>query len=589
MIGDCQAAALVSRSASIDWLCLPRFDSGACFAALLGNAGHGRWKIAPLAPARSITRRYRPGTLVLETSFSTDEGRVTVVDFMPIRDALPNVVRIVVGDEGRVRLSTELILRLDYGSIVPWVRRADDGIRAIAGPERISLHTGVPLHGRDLTTVGEFSVSRGDRVPFCLSWHPSYEDEPFCLDAEKALEATEKWWREWSGRCEYTGPWKDHVVRSLVTLKALSDSRTGGIVAAPTTSLPEKIGGVRNWDYRYCWLRDATFTLYALMQAGYSDEARDWREWLLRAAAGEPSKLQIMYGVDGARRLTELEIPWLPGYEKSAPVRIGNAASSQLQLDVYGELMDAMHQCYRANLEPEEAAWRLQRALLGFLEKGWHEPDQGIWEVRGPQRHFTHSKVMAWVAVDRAIKSAELGGFAAPLPRWRALREEIHAQACLRGYDPELKSFVQSYGSKRLDASLLRIPLVGFLPWDDERVRGTVAAIEKHLMFQGLLRRYLPDESVEGLPDNEGVFLPCSFWLCDNMVLAGRHTEARALFERLIGLENDVGLMSEEYDPEVGRLVGNFPQAFSHVAIIISAMNLGDGKKGQPAASRGET
>jgi GH15 family glucan-1,4-alpha-glucosidase len=573
LIGDCQSAALVSRDGSIDWLCLPRFDSPACFAALLGDASNGLWRIAP-EERYDVTRRYRKETLVLETTFATSSGRVTLVDAMPIREHHPHVVRFVVGERGSVRMRTQIILRFDYGSMIPWVRRADDGIRAIAGPDRVSIHTPVLLRGKDFTTVGEFTVNAGDRVPFVLDWHPSYVSEPRRLDPDVALSGAEDFWLVWSQRCTTKGPYRDAVVRSLITLKALTHARTGGILAAPTTSLPERIGGERNWDYRYCWLRDATFTLYALMHAGYLDEARAWREWLLRAAAGAPSKLQILYAVDGSRRLDELEVPWLPGYERSRPVRIGNAAAEQVQLDVYGELIDTLHQCYRSGLEPEEAAWPLQRALVEFLAKTWTEPDAGIWEVRGRPRRFTHSQVMAWCAVDRAIKSAQRSCFAAPLERWRALRETIHAETCARGFDSKRNSFVQAYGESHLDASLLRLPLVGFLPASDPRVQGTVAAIERELLHDGLVRRYHTSTDVDGLSHGEGLFLPCSFWLCDNYLLAGRHHEARALYERLLDLRNDVGLLSEEYDPVARRLVGNFPQAFSHVAVVVTALNL---------------
>jgi GH15 family glucan-1,4-alpha-glucosidase len=583
MIGDCHTAALVSRDASIDWLCLPHFDSGACFASLLGDERNGRWSLRPEGTVRETTRRYLPGSLVLETTFTTDEGKARVLDFMPIRgheangneETHPRVIRILVGERGRVTFRTRIVLRLDYGSIVPWVRRTKGGIRAIAGPDSISVDTPVSLHGKDMTTVGEVTVARGDRVPFILGWWPSHGKEPRCPDAERALKATERFWSSWSTRCVSESPWRDTVVRSLVTLKALTDARTGGIVAAPTTSLPEERGGVRNWDYRFCWLRDATFTLYAMLHAGYGEEARGWREWLLRAAAGEPDKLQIMYGVDGRRRLTELELPWLGGFEGAKPVRIGNGASGQCQLDVYGEILDAMHQSYRAKIAPDPAGWNLQRTLVNWLEHGWRQADQGIWEVRGPRRDFTHSKVMAWVAFDRAIKSARLlEDDDAPIERWSATRDEIHRQVCERGYDRGLRTFVQSYGSQRLDASLLMIPLVGFLPATDERVVGTVAAIERGLVKDGLVRRYVPEPSVEGVAGSEGAFLPCTFWLCDCDFLAGRIDRARERFERLLGLGNDVGLFAEEYDCEAKRFLGNFPQAFTHVSVVNTAMNL---------------
>jgi GH15 family glucan-1,4-alpha-glucosidase len=574
LIGDCRTAALVGRDGSIDWLCVPRYDSGACFAALLGTGEHGRFLIAPAGDIRETRRRYRPGTLVLETTFVTDEGEVTVIDCMPLREEVPRLVRQVVGVRGSVKMRMQLAIRFDYGRSVPWVRSIDGGISAIAGPDALLLHAGVPLRGEDLTTVSDFTVSEGDAVPFVLTWYKSFLPRPAPIDAADAIAKTAAFWETWSARCTYRGPWSEAVVRSLITLKALTDARTGGIVAAATTSLPEDIGGVRNWDYRFCWVRDATFTLYSLMHAGYREEAAEWREWLLRAVAGKPSQLQIMYGVAGERRLTELEIPWLPGYEASRPVRIGNAASEQLQLDVYGELMDAMHQCYRFGLEPDEPAWNLQRALLTFLESAWQEPDEGIWEVRGPRRQFTHSKVMAWVAMDRAIKSVENYGLVGPVERWKTVRASICEQILREGYDADLGAFVQYYGSKHLDASLLMIPFVGFLPPSDPRVLGTIAAIEKHLMLDGFVQRYTSGERVDGLPGDEGAFLACTFWLADNLALTGRETEARAIFERLLAIRNDVGLLSEEYSPQVKRMVGNFPQAFSHVSLINTAFNL---------------
>jgi GH15 family glucan-1,4-alpha-glucosidase len=574
LIGDCQTAALVGKDGSIDWLCLPRFDSDACFAALLGTPDNGRWKVAPTDPVRAVRRAYRGDTLVLDTEFETDDGAVTVTDFMPIRGKAPDVVRIVEGKRGTVRVRSELVLRFDYGSMVPWVRRAGDGIRAIAGPDAVQLHTPAHTHGEDLTTVAEFDVDAGERVPLVITWSHSYEPEPSAIDAECSLRDTLAWWGRWAGRCTYDGPWRDLVVRSLITLKALTYEPTGGIAAAATTSLPEKIGGVRNWDYRYCWLRDATLTLLALINAGYTDEARAWGQWLLRAVAGDPTRTQIMYGLAGERWLGEREVPWLPGYENSRPVRIGNAAHSQFQLDVYGEVCDAVHHARLAGLEIKEAGWNLEKALVRFIETSWREPDEGIWEVRGPRQHFTHSKVMAWVAVDRAIKSAERFGLEAPLDRWRDIRRRIHDRVCRDGFDPELGSFVQAFGSKRLDASLLMIPLVGFLPPEDPRVVGTATAIEKGLMRDGYLLRYDSAETDDGLPPGEGAFLPCTFWLADNYALMGRRDEAKALFERLAGLCNDVGLLSEEYDPIDGRLVGNFPQAFSHVGLVNTAMNL---------------
>jgi GH15 family glucan-1,4-alpha-glucosidase len=574
LIGDCQTAALVARDGSIDWLCLPRFDSGACFAALLGEPRHGRWLLAPQGEVRATRRRYRDGTLVLETEFETADGTVAVIDCMPGRSREPNLVRLVEGRSGQVPVRLELRMRFDYGSIVPWVQRTEDGLWAIAGPDSLRLRTPVALHGENLTTVAEFTVAAGQRVPFTMTWHASHEPAPPAIDAEAAVGQNEAWWREWSGRCTYRGPWRDAVLRSLITLKALSYTPTGGIVAAATTSLPEQLGGVRNWDYRFCWLRDATFTLYALLNAGYRDEARAWRAWLLRAVAGQPAATTIMYGLAGERRPTELELDWLPGYEGAKPVRIGNAASRQFQLDVYGEVLDAMYQSRRLGLEPEEAGWRLEQALLTFVESACDLPDEGIWEVRGPRRHFTHSKVMAWVAMDRAVKAVEHFGLQGPVVRWRQLRDAVHEQVCRQGFDPEVGAFVQSYGSKELDASLLLIPLVGFLPASDPRVRGTVDAIEKNLMDDGFVERYSTATTADGLPPGEGAFLACTFWLADNLILLGRHAEARRLFERLVGLCNDVGLLSEEYDPRAGRLVGNLPQAFSHVGLVNTAMNL---------------
>jgi GH15 family glucan-1,4-alpha-glucosidase len=574
LIGDCQTAALVARDGSIDWLCFPRFDSGACFAALLGTPDHGRWLLAPAVPVRAVRRRYRPGTLVLETEYEVEGGTVTVVDCMPPRSDAPDLLRLVVGTRGQVPMRMQFVVRFDYGAIVPWVRRMDGGIRAIAGPDTLLLRTPLPLRGENLTTVAEFTVAEGQRIPFELTWYPSHQPMPDALDAEEAIRHTQAWWEEWSARCTYEGPWRDAVVRSLITLKAMTYAPTGGIVAAATTSLPEQLGGVRNWDYRFCWLRDATFTLYSLMMGGYTDEARAWREWLLRAVAGSAPQIQIMYGLAGERRLTELELGWLPGYEGAAPVRIGNAASRQRQLDIFGEVMDALHVARREGLPPDENAWRVQRELLEYLETVWDEPDEGIWEVRGPPRHFTHSKVMAWVALDRAVKGVEdlrLGG---PVDHWRRLRDAIHAEVCREGYDPARNAFVQSYGSRALDASLLMIPLVGFLPPTDPRVRGTVEAIERELLQDGFVLRYPTRREVDGLPPGEGVFLACSFWLADNYALLGRHADARRCFERLLALCNDVGLLAEQYDPEAKRFVGNFPQAFSHVSLINTACNL---------------
>jgi GH15 family glucan-1,4-alpha-glucosidase len=586
LIGDTHAAGLVGRNGSIDWLCVPRFDSGACFAALLGEPKHGRWLLAPAGESRVARRRYRDDTLILETEFECPQGTVRVIDCMSPRLRFPEVIRIVEGVRGRVSMAMELVVRFDYGSIVPWVRRVDHTWTAIGGPDALCLRTPVETRGRDFTTVSEFDVSAGERVPFVLAWHPSDEEPPQPVDAVRALADTETWWHEWSARCTYHGPWRDDVVRSLVTLKALTYAPTGGIVAAPTTSLPEWIGGRRNWDYRFCWIRDATFSLYALMITGFVDEARAWRDWLLRAVAGDPAALQTLYGPAGERRMEELELGWLPGYESSSPVRVGNAAVHQFQLDVYGELIDCRHLARRAGIEPEPMAWALERKVIEHVESCWNRPDEGIWEVRGPRQHFTHSKVMAWVAFDRAVKAVERFHCEGPIGHWRGLRDRIHEEVCRAAYDPERRTFTQAYGSKELDASLLMIPLVGFLPAADERVRGTVAAVERELMRDGFLLRYSTHEVEDGLPPGEGVFVPCSFWLADNYVLQGRREEAVALFERLRGLRNDVGLLSEEYDPVARRQLGNFPQAFSHVGLLNTAINLSKTKG--PARDRAQ-
>ncbi len=589
LIGDTQTAALVSTEGSIDWLCLPRFDSGACFAALLGDRNHGSWQIAPAGANRTMTSRaYRPATLVLETLFETADGTVRVIDCMPIRGEAPDVVRIVEGVSGRVQMRMDLMIRFDYGRSVPWVRQTDDALLAIAGPDALYLRTPVRTRGEGLSTVAEFSVSAGDRVPFVLTWHPSHQPPPEVINAEHALADTEAWWQAWSQECTVDVPQRDLVLRSLITLKALTYAPTGGLVAAPTTSLPEDIGGVRNWDYRYCWLRDATFSLYSLMIAGHEAEAIAWRDWLLRAVAGSPEQMQTMYGVAGERQLYERVLDWLPGYEGSVPVRIGNAASDQFQLDVYGEVMDCLHQARRCGIEDSPSAWALQRALMDFLEGHWRDPDEGIWEVRGPRRHFTHSKVMAWVAADRAVKAVEQFGLDGPVDSWRRLRADIHAEVCGKGYDASRQTFVQSFGRSELDASLLMIPLVGFLPASDARVMGTVAAIERDLVVDGFVLRYSGKSlgEVDGLPGDEGAFLPCTFWLADNYVLQGRLAEGRALFDRLAGLANDVGLLAEEYDPIRKRLVGNFPQAFTHVALVNTAHNLGSADG--PARNRSE-
>lgn len=586
LIGDCETAALVGRDGSIDWLCFPRFDSAACFAALLGTPDHGRWLVAPVGPVTAVRRWYRGETAVLETEMTTDEGVVSIIDFMPVRTDLPEVVRLVVGRRGRVRMKTELVVRFDYGSVVPWVRQVDGGITAIAGPDGLLLRSPVPLFGEGFRTVGEFEISEGEEIGFDLTWFRSHEEPDQNLSPREALQSTEDWWTEWAADCSIEGPWREAVIRSLITLKALTYKPTGAIVAAPTTSLPEKFGGVRNWDYRYCWLRDATFTLFALMSAGFTREAAQWREWLVRTVAGMPEQIHIMYGIGGERRLPELELPWLPGFAESRPVRIGNAAHAQFQLDVFGEVLDATYQGWKIGIPHDPEAWRVERALLDYLESAWREPDEGIWEVRGPRRHFTHSKMMAWVAMDRAVKGIEQFGLEGPLERWRAIRDEIHREVCERGYDAELGSFVQYYGSKLLDASLLTMPLVGFLPPTDPRVLGTISAIEEHLSTDGFVSRYQTVPDVDGLPPGEGSFLLCSFWLVDCMELTGRHEEATQLFERLLSIRNDVGLLAEEYDPEAERFTGNFPQAFSHVGLVNSALNLS--RRRAPAVQRSE-
>jgi GH15 family glucan-1,4-alpha-glucosidase len=575
LIGDCETAALVSRAGSVDWLCWPRFDSGACFAALLGDAEHGRWLIEAVDPGARVSRRYREQTLILETTIETADGAVLVIDFMPPRGNNSDIVRLVRGLRGRVAMRTELVLRFDYGRTVPWVNHLPDGtFRAIAGPDMVVLHTPVVLHGRELTTVADFEVAAGTTVPFVLTHGASHLPPPDAIDPEHSLATTDLFWREWVARRAPDGEWADAVTRSLITLKALTYAPTGGIVAAPTTSLPEQLGGSRNWDYRFCWLRDATLTLLALMNAGYFDEAKAWRDWLLRAAAGAPSQLQIMYGIAGERRLTEFEIPWLPGYEGSPPVRIGNGAHGQLQLDVFGEVMDALHQARRGGLDPLEAAWAFQRAMLDHLSSVWDQPDEGIWEVRGEPQQFTHSKVMAWVALDRGVRAVEASGLPGQVDRWRALRQTIHDEVCARGFDAGLGTFVQSYGSKELDASLLLLPTVGFLPPSDPRIRGTIEAVERHLLVDGFVLRYDTRRSDDGLPPGEGAFLACSFWLADAYLLIDRKDDARRLFERLLALRTDLGLLAEEYDVAAGRLVGNFPQAFSHIALVNTACNL---------------
>ncbi|MFF5501532.1 glycoside hydrolase family 15 protein [Streptomyces roseolus] len=578
LIGDLQTAALVGRDGSIDWLCLPRFDSAACFAALLGDEDNGHWRIAPQGAGTCTSRRYLDDSLVLETRWETRTGTVKVTDFMPQRDRAPDVVRIVEGVSGRVEMNAVLRLRFDYGSIVPWIRRSEGHRVAVAGPDAVWLRSEPPVKtwGQQYATCSSFTVTAGERVAFVLTWHPSHERRPALVDPFESLEHSLADWREWVGRCSYRGPYRDAVVRSLITLKALTYAPTGGIVAAPTTSLPEEIGGVRNWDYRACWLRDSSLALGALLAAGYADEAAAWRDWLLRAVAGDPADLQIMYGPAGERRLPEVTLPWLRGYADSSPVRIGNAAVEQFQLDVYGEVMDTLHLARLAGIPAERHAWNLQLSLLGFLESHWREPDEGLWEVRGPRRHFTHSKVMAWAAADRAVRTLEADPSLPGEPdRWRALRDEIHAEVCDRAYDPRRNTFTQSYGSAELDAATLLIPRVGFLPPDDPRVVGTVDAVRAELTHRGLLRRYTPDSgAVDGLPGGEGAFLVCSFWLADALLMTGRPDEARELFERLAGLANDVGLLAEEYDPVAGLQLGNFPQAFSHIGLVGTALAL---------------
>jgi GH15 family glucan-1,4-alpha-glucosidase len=568
VIGDTQTAALVGRDGSVDWLCLPRFDSPACFAALLGDKRNGRWKIAPKGGVKRVERRYREDTLVLETDLHTEDGAIRIVDCMPPRGEAPDIVRLVQGLEGRVEVEMELILRFDYGQVVPWVRRHGDYLLAIAGPAAARLDSGVPTRGHDRTTRASFAVSKGDEVPFVLTWFRSHEREPAPVPAADAVADTDAWWRDWIKGCDSADPL---VRRSLLTLKALTYAPTGGIVAAATTSLPEKLGGVRNWDYRFCWVRDAALTLTALVNGGFVEEAGAWRDWLLRAVAGDPKDMQIMYGCAGERRLTELELDWLPGYEGSTPVRIGNAASEQFQLDVYGELMDALLHAHEQGLPPDRHAWRFQQTMLGFLEGAWDQPDEGIWEVRGPRRHFVHSKVMAWAAFDRAATTIERFGMSGDADRWRRSCREIHREVLQKGWDDERGTFTQSYGSEALDAALLLIPRMGFLPGDDPRVIGTIEAIQRELVSEGFVMRYPSEDGGDGLPPGEGAFLPCSFWLVDALARIGRRDEALALYNRLAGLANDVGLFSEEYDPDTKRLVGNFPQAFTHVALVNSA------------------
>jgi GH15 family glucan-1,4-alpha-glucosidase len=586
IIGNCETVALVGRDGSIDWLCLPRFDSAACFAALLGTEANGRWLIAPVDPEVRVTRRYRDGTLILETTFETGQGAVMLVDCMTRRNGECHVVRRVRGLRGRVAMTFDLIARFDYGASVPWVSRAEDGrVQFVAGPERLMLQSDIDVTNRDMRTQVDFEIGAGQELDFALNWSLSYRAVPQPLDVGAIIEEDDLAWREWSSRFPGAGEWSDIVLRSLITLKALTHYETGGIVAAGTTSLPEQIGGPRNWDYRFCWLRDATLTLYALMESNFIEEAAAWQQWLLRAVAGSPEQLQIMYGIAGERRLDEWTIPWLTGYENSSPVRVGNAASGQVQLDVYGEVMDALYFGRTRGMPSNTTMWDVECALIAHLQMIWDQPDDGLWEVRGGRQQFTHSKVMAWVAIDRAIRSAEEFNLEAPLTEWRVLRQRIHDEVCAHGFDSELGSFVQFYGGRTLDASLLMIPLVGFLPPSDPRVQGTVAAVERCLLRDGFVSRYDTASAVDGLPPGEGAFLACSFWLADNYVLLGRLEEARCLFERLISICNDVGLLAEEYDPKAMRQVGNFPQAFSHIALINTALNLS--RAFGPAVERG--
>jgi GH15 family glucan-1,4-alpha-glucosidase len=582
LIGDLQTAALVGRDGSIDWLCLPRFDSPACFAALLGDERNGRWLLAPASGGNCTRRRYRGESLVLDSEWETPDGTVRVVDLMPPRGEAPDVVRIVEGVSGRVRMRTELLLRFDYGHVVPWVRTVDGELAGVAGPDAVWLSGPVQLHatnrgeGQDQCIDGEFEVAAGEHVEFVLTYAPSHVRRPPQAEPGQALETTLRWWSEWMAHCDYTGRWDDAVRRSLITLKALTYAPTGGILAAATTSLPEQLGGPRNWDYRFCWLRDATYTLQALLGTGFLREAREWRDWLLRAVAGDPADLRIMYALDGSRRIPEYELPWLPGYEGSAPVRVGNAASGQFQLDVWGETLDGLHLARRAGLHSTVDAWDLQRALLDFLEGSWDEPDNGLWEVRGPRRPFVHSKVMAWAGVDRAVQAVERFGLDGPVDRWRRLRQEIHDDVCAKGFDADRGTFTQFYGSRGLDAALLLLPRVGFLDWGDPRVIGTIEAVQRELTRDGFVLRYDPDADggVDGLPGGEGAFLACSFWLADALTGIGRRDEAERLFGRLLDLRNDLGLLSEEYDPHTRRQVGNTPQAFSHVGLVNTARHL---------------
>jgi GH15 family glucan-1,4-alpha-glucosidase len=575
LIGDCETAALVGRGGSIDWLCWPRFDSAACFAALLGSEDNGRWLIETCDRAPRLSRRYREQTLILETEIETGDGAATIIDFMPPREKSSDVVRLVYGRRGELAMQTELVVRFDYGSMVPWVTRLEDGaLRAVKGPDMVVLRTQVPLYGEKFKTVGKFRIAAGQVIPFVLTYGASHLSPPPCIDPFEALDRTEAFWWNWASRARPTSQWSDPIIRSLLTLKSLTHRPTGAIVASPTTSLPERLKGQRNWDYRFCWLRDATFTLLTLMNAGYFEDAMAWRQWLLRAVAGDANRVQIMYGVTGEHRLPEWEVPWLDGFGGAKPVRAGNAAAQQLQIDVFGEVMDAIYHGRRGKLTVDDNGWNLQRSLVEHLQTIWEQPDHGIWEIRGDRQCFTHSRVMAWVAFDRAVRTIEQFHTDGPVERWRALRDEIHDEVCRLGFDPDVGAFVQAYGSTHLDASALLIPLVGFLPPQDVRIRSTVEAIQRHLLLDGLVMRYDTAARVDGLPPGEGIFLPCSFWLADNLLLLGRRQEALALFERLLSLRNDVGLLSEEYDPRSKRLLGNFPQALSHIALVNTAYQL---------------
>ena len=574
LVGDTRTAALVGIDGSVDWLCWPHFDSDACFVSLLGDESHGRWRVAPSGLVTNVRREYRPDTLVLETTFTTASGEVRIVDAMDPGTDSPHFARVVECTRGSVEMTMDLALRPDFGRVIPWVWSEGEDLHSVSGPNRFRLTTPIPTVGEDLRTTASFEVREGDVVPFVLEWMPGHADPGEHLEALDLVASATQWWHEWASRCTLQGWARDTAIRSLITLKALTFSPTGGIVAAPTTSLPEDLGGVRNWDYRFCWLRDATFTLYSLMLGGYVEEATEWRDWLVRAVAGDPSSIQIMYGIRGERRLTETEADWLPGYEGSRPVRLGNAAAEQFQLETYGEVMDALHVARQQGMPVDDRAWSIQRTLAEFVSGHWMEPDEGIWEVRGPRRHFTHSKVMAWVALDRAVQACQLHGLDGPVDRWTRIRNEIHADVCDRGFNTDVQAFTQSYGSTALDASVLMMALVGFLPGTDPRIVSTVDAIQRDLTEDGLVLRYSTDLSDDGLPGKEGAFLACSFWLVDNLVLTGRREQGRAVFDRLCGLANDVGLLAEEYDPRAGRQVGNFPQAFTHIALVNSAWNL---------------